>query len=191
MTGRALALAVVIVAGLASAAAADLFRWIDGDGTLHYTADLAAIPPAYREAAVAVNHPAARPAVPPGPTVTVVPVPGGAPMIVDARLNGLPLRLMLDTGADRTVISPDAISRAGLDATGGRRVRITGVTGSAEAALVQVERLDVAGARLGPIPVVVHAISMQGVDGLLGRDVLEAFTVTVDAASGQATIQPR
>jgi hypothetical protein len=38
---------------------------------------------------------------------------------------------------------------------------------------------------------VVHALPGQSADGLLGRDVLDAFTVTVDAASQRATLVPR
>ena len=69
--------------------------------------------------------------------------------------------------------------------------RIRGVTGDAVAPLVSVPRLDLAGTRVGPIAVVVHALTAPGVDGLLGRDVLDAFTLTVDAASQRAILMPR
>lgn len=120
-----------------------------------------------------------------------MPSTAGAAVIVDAHLNGVPLRLLLDTGADRTVISPTALARAGIDATGGAPVRITGVTGAAAAQLVSVQRLDVAGAQVGPLAVVAHAVPGEGFDGLLGRDVLDAFTVTFDAAQNRAVLAPR
>jgi len=41
------------------------------------------------------------------------------------------------------------------------------------------------------VAVIVHALSTGGADGLLGRDVLNAFTVTVDSASRRATLVPR
>ena len=60
---------------------------------------------------------------------------------------------------------------------------------------VVVPLLDVAGARVGPLRVIAHdpgASSTAGaVDGLLGRDVLDYFTLTVDAAAGRATLTPR
>jgi len=34
-------------------------------------------------------------------------------------------------------------------------------------------------------------VSTGGVDGLLGRDVLDAFTLSVDMASGRATLNLR
>ena len=124
----------------------------------------------------------------------------GAPITVEARLNGVALTLIVDTGADRTVISPEAIERAGLGNQAGRPVQVIGVTGTSTATLVTVPLLDVAGARIGPIVVVAHALPQtfrgsdaggNSVDGLLGRDVLDVFTLSVDTASGRATLTPR
>jgi hypothetical protein len=189
---RAALVALLVVAAPAPAAAA-LYRWTTADGTVHYTSDLAAIPEARRAAAVELGHPTARPAPPPPlppPPGAVVPFVRGAAVIVDARLNGVALRLLLDTGADRTVLTPVALARAGV-ADPGTPVRITGVTGSAGATLVPVPALEVAGVRVGPIAVIAHAVPGEAVDGLLGRDVLDAFTVTFDAAGGRVTLTPR
>jgi hypothetical protein len=186
------AVALVLVLGTAAPAAAELFRWTSADGAVHYTSDAESIPDAYRARAVAVGAPAPRPATPPdpAPTGTVLPFTGG-PVVVEARLNGVPLSMLLDTGADRTVIAPAALVRAGIDPSLGTPVRITGVTGSAGAALVSVPLLDVAGARVGPLSVIVHAVPGDSLDGLLGRDVLDAFTVTFDATAGRVTLLPR
>jgi hypothetical protein len=37
----------------------------------------------------------------------------------------------------------------------------------------------------------VHDAGLGGLDGLLGRDVLDAFTVTIDTAGGRAMLVPR
>ena len=119
----------------------------------------------------------------------------GAPITVSAGLNGVPLTLIVDTGAERTVISPAALERAGLGGEPGRPVQIVGATGEAPASLVTVPQLDVAGARIGPLAVIVHALPPDSrsvaADGLLGRDVLDAFTLTVDPVAGRATLTPR
>ena len=103
----------------------------------------------------------------------------------------MPLRLLVDTGADRTLISPTALARAGVDVTTGTPVQIRGVTGDATATLVAVPRLDLAGTRVGPLAVIAHALAGDSIDGLLGRDVLDSFTVTVDPVSRRATLMPR
>jgi hypothetical protein len=83
------------------------------------------------------------------------------------------------------------VARAGLDAERGRAVQIVGVAGSAAAREVVVPRLDVAGARVGPLSVIVHDVGVAEVDGLLGRDILDRFTLTLDAAAGRAVLRPR
>jgi predicted aspartyl protease len=188
-----------LLLSMASPAAAELYRWVDAAGVTYYTSERATIPEEYRGAAKELEHPSARepqPAASPvspaaSPTTgTVVPLPTGAPIMVDALLNGVQLRLVLDTGADRTVISPAALTRAGIDTSGGTPFRISGVTGSSSASLVNVPRLDIAGAQVGPLGVVAFAVPGE-FDGLLGRDVLDAFTVTFDPAQNRATLAPR
>ncbi len=192
------ALAFIVLAGCLAAvpAAAQLYHWTDAEGTDHYTADLSSIPPAYRDAARQLSHPQARPASPAAaPESASITFNPRAPITVGVRLNGVPLTLIVDTGAERTVISPAAIERAGFAAQPGRPIRIVGATGTATATLVTVPLLDIAGARIGPLAVIVHALPTEGraepVDGLLGRDVLDAFTLTVDTASGRATLTLR
>jgi predicted aspartyl protease len=115
----------------------------------------------------------------------------GGPIHAPVLVNGVALTLMLDTGAARTVIAPDALARAGIDASRGRPISIVGVTGGAAAREVAVPRLDVAGRALGPLSVIAHEVGGAGVDGLLGRDVLDAFTLTVDPGGGRAVLTPR
>jgi hypothetical protein len=186
----------------AAPASAQPYTWTDERGVAHYTADPYTIPPQFRPADIPPT-PAptsddawsnwGRPAVTAPPAGAVVQFSPGAPIVVSARLNGVALSLLLDTGADRTLISPAAIARAGYasEAAPASEIRIVGVTGGSTATLVTVPLLDVAGARIGPLPLIVHDAGLGSLDGLLGRDVLDAFTVTIDAAAGRATLIPR
>jgi hypothetical protein len=178
---------------VASPAWAQLYRWTDTAGTVYYTTDLATIPAEYRDSARDIGAPTPGPiTAPPAAAAPGIEIPyTGGPLVVSAQLNGVALRLIVDTGADRTLISPAAMARAGYDPAGGTPVQIRGVTGDATATLVPVPRLDVAGTQVGPVAVVVHTLGADGVDGLLGRDVLDAFTVTVDAAARRALLIPR
>ena len=201
-------LALLLAAGClwATPALAELYKWTDAAGVVYYTADLASIPAAFRDSATLISTPQARPAAPAPSEPAGLRVTPGAPITAEARLNGVPLTLIVDTGADRTVIAPEVLERAGLGGQSGRPVQVVGITGVSTATLVIVPMLDVAGARIGPLMVIAHAlppslramrlegsgeISTGGVDGLLGRDVLDAFTLSVDTASGRATLNLR
>jgi len=193
-----LGLVLLLAALVTPAVAQELFKWTDEKGVVHYTADPWSIPPPFRPADLPPQRPA-RPAVPAPPTAlakaaTVVQFTPGQPIVVSAHVNGVPMALLLDTGADRTLVSPAAAARAGYERTivpGESSVRILGVTGSVVAPQVIVPVFDIAGARFGPLWVVVHDPGLRGIDGLLGRDILDAFTVTIDAAAGRATLTPR
>lgn len=189
------ALSLLATAVLTTTAGADLYRWTDGDGVRHYTSDLAAIPEAYREGAHDIGSPRVREGpvgetrrhVDPG----VMRFSSGAPVVAPVLINGVALRLMVDTGADRSVISPAAAARAGLAVDAGRLVRILGVTGAATASEMVVTHMEVAGARVGPLKVIVLDTPVESLDGLLGRDVLDFFMLTIDSSAGRATLTPR
>jgi len=122
--------------------------------------------------------------------VTVIPFTPGRRIYVDARVNGrTPARLLLDTGADSTVIAPDVLNAAGASVTG--RTILLGVTGQATVGIHDVMSLEVGNVKVGPLKVLAHDAADQAANGLLGRDFLERFTVTIDSAGGRVTLTPR
>lgn len=190
--GRWIAVAAAVVIAAAGPAGAELYQWTDRDGTTRYTNDPASIPADRRPEARELGTPQPSPEAPrPAVESTVIPFTPGGTIKTAVSVNGTALTLVLDTGADRTVIAPAALARAGFDVEQGRVVEIIGATGRAAAREVVVPRLDVAGSRVGPLAVIAHDVGVAGVDGLLGRDVLDRFTLTVDAAGGRATLTPR
>lgn len=195
-------LAMVALVATASPAIAELYKWTDQRGIVYYTNERLLIPVAFREKARDIGAPQARAPEPRAPEPrpaeprpagggTEIPYTSGAPIVTSVRLNGVPMTLILDTGADRTIVSPDAMARAGFDGEQSRQVNIIGVAGSAAAREVTVPLLDLAGLRVGPIAVIVHDVGFQGVDGLLGRDVLDYFTLTIDTSAGRAVLTPK
>jgi Aspartyl protease len=124
------------------------------------------------------------------PAVTVIAFRPGHPIYVDARVNGrTPARLVLDTGADSTVIAPDVLNAAGASVTG--QTTLLGVTGQATVGIHDVAALEIGNVKVGPLKVLAHHAANPAADGLLGRDFLDRFTVTIDSAGGRVTLTPR
>jgi hypothetical protein len=198
-----LTLALSAVAGLTPQPLhAQIYRWIDGAGVPHYTEGLDAVPERYRAGAALLglrNKPAppAEPDTGPAPRTpaggTVIRYSPGQHIMVDVRINGAASgRLILDTGAARTLISPRALAAAGVSlsravATG----RIVGVTGSDRLPYVMIDSLEIGGLQVGRMPVGAYEVAEAEGDGLLGRDVLDRFHVAIDAAQGLVTLSPK
>ncbi len=54
-----------------------------------------------------------------------------------------------------------------------------------------LDSLEVGGAKVSKLLVIAHDIEQAAVDGLLGRDFLDQFKVSIDSDSGVATLAPK
>jgi hypothetical protein len=195
-------LAALIVVGLAaSPALAQMFRWTDERGHAHYSQGIDSVPERFRPGAMPLPY-QAEPVAAPAPVAatptpaaepTVIEFTAGKPIYVTARINDKEnARLILDTGADRTVIAPRALVAAGVPMRhAGAPGRIQGATGTADVEGFPVESIQVGNARVGRMLVVSHDVNLPDSDGLLGRDFLNHFRVTIDNATGKVILAPR
>jgi hypothetical protein len=195
-----LSLTLLIVA-LPGRVRAQFYRYTDERGQNHYVDGLEKVPDHLRGATVPLgmrNAPTPLPtstsaaARPPG--TTVIKYTPGQRIMVDVKLNGsFTAQLLLDTGADRTMISPRTLQAAGVAinrpvATGS----ITGVTGTDRINYVVVDSLEVGEARVGRMPVGSYELAGTGAgDGLLGRDFLDQFRITFEASKGEVHLAPK
>ncbi len=117
----------------------------------------------------------------------------GKKIVVEARVNGRgPARLILDTGADGTMINPAVLSALGVSRRGARPGTGTGIGGTVYMYLVRVDSLEVGEAKYGPLMVAAHDAGLGlDVDGLLGRDFLDKFAVNIDNGAGIVTLTPK
>ena len=173
-----------------------MFRWIDGEGSIHYSQGIESVPPRFRQGAVIIGYER-----PDGARarrwrrrrlgIGRVRFTPGQPIMVSVRINGAtPATLMLDTGATRTVINPRVLEALGVNYRDAQRGSIRGVTGEAPVLAVRVESIEASGARSGPLLVVAHDTGFGQGDGLLGRDFLDQFSVNIDNAAGVVTLTP-
>jgi predicted aspartyl protease len=196
MRGSTAALLVLMLALSPVVARAQVYEWLDEQGTLHYTTELERVPERFRAGARRLAVPRGPAGVPAEPALssaaagtTVIRFAPGGPILVEARINGAgPVTLVLDTGADRTMVAPAALARLGIATPNTLRTQIQGVTGATQADLVWVSAVEVGGMESGPLPIVVHDAELGRADGLLGRDFLSLFTVTIDTTASQVTL---
>ena len=192
-------------------ATAEIFKYTDERGTNHYVEGLESVPQQYRARATPLgmtNNTLSEP--PPGASqsssgdakdgkdgkegkgpTTIRYVPG-KPIMVNATVNGSArANLLLDTGADKTMINPRVLVEAGapLSRPVGSAM-VTGVAGSEKMQFVTINSLEVAGATVDRLTVAAYDVSGAG-DGLLGRDFLDHFSVNIDSAKGIVTLTPR
>jgi hypothetical protein len=188
-----------VLAPPSASAQVAIYRWIDAQGDIHVSQGVDSVPSRFRAGAVIIGYdqPPEPSAISPPrqrPGVGQVRFTPGQPIIVTARINSAgSAQLMLDTGAARTVVSPTVLSVLGVSYAGAVRGSIKGVTGETEVDAVRLESIDVDGARFGPLLVISHdpGFGPQKGDGLLGRDYLDNFSITIDNAAGLLTLTPK
>ena len=103
-------------------------------------------------------------------------------------------RMLVDTGASCTCVDPTIIAQLGISPSGSMPIQ----TPSTAGAPVNVNQYDVAfflpGATsadvkfIDAMPIVESHLKSQGIDGLLGRDVLASCLMNYDGKSGLITI---
>ena len=191
------ALSALVVAW-PSPAPAEIYRYVDEQGHSYYVDGLHNVPEQFRSSATPVNLPSvpasstpAAPALKPGSAV--IKYTPGQRILVEVKINGgATTQLILDTGADRTLISPRTLTAAGVSVT--RPIatgQITGATGTDRIDYVLVESLAVGDARVGRMAVGAYELAGSGSEGLLGRDFLDQFKVTMDARAGEVHLTPK
>ncbi len=115
----------------------------------------------------------------------------GGSLLVEVNINGHPARMILDTGAQRTLISAASLQRLELDQDDRAAAAVRGIGGTERHRIALPRSLS-----LGGIPLVRRTLERdmsltvgtlarpnggdRPIDGLLGRDFLSAFDLDLD-----------
>jgi aspartyl protease family protein len=198
---RVLHLSYVLVLLLLAPGYAQIYKWTDRTGRVHFTDTIAGIPPEYRthveektsNAPALSDEPVAlrpapersSPASKPAPTsaAPTSAAPGSTvPLrregnartvaaVVDGAVQG---RLLLDTGAEFTVLSPDAARLLSLNLSTMAVIPLRSASGVFWAPMTKVRSIAVGEAVAFDVEVVIHDAT-PGLSGLLGMSFLEHF----------------
>ena len=194
--------AILLVLRWPASVDAQIYRWVDDNGVPHFADGIDSVPGPYRSKAVPLgmkNAPAPPPAPPGAPGAkppsgeTSIRFLPGQRIMVDVRINGnAEAKLLLDTGSDKTLISPRALQAAGVRIAGPTTTaEVAGATGSGQMLFVFVDSLEVGEARVGRMSVGSQNLPIDGADGVLGRDFLDQFNVSIDSGRGVVTLTPK
>ncbi len=119
-------------------------------------------------------------------------LPRGSPL-VQARVNGAPVMLLVDTGAEGSLLTTSAVARLGIPMEPGRTVRLLGAGGRVAGGVAMLRQFT-----LGSIVLQDQAIAVgpsfptqngaPPVDGILGADLLTHFDVEFDLPRGRIVL---
>ena len=189
---------------------AEIYRWKDATGRLHFSQDLGQVPAKYRSQAQGGAFEEGKSdviqryeAAPVRPRLSSARRNGsnasskvyrirvqktGSSMRVMVRLNDFVVApFYIDTGASDVSLPESVAKELGLDLAGARTNLYSTANGTVESAVVNLDSVDLGGARVENVPA--HVSKSMSV-GLLGLSFFNHFKYRVDPGSGIVTLRP-
>lgn len=197
--------AIALFPGLASA---EIYKWKDSAGRLHFSQDLGQVPPEYRSQAkgeaieegsgsviqryqpvpAALKPRGSRPSKSSSQVYRIRVQKTGSSMRVVVRLNDhVTAPFYIDTGASDVSLPEWVAKELGLDLENARTALYSTANGVVESPLVVLDSVELGGARVENVPAHINK-SMS--TGLLGLSFFNHFQYRFDPASGIVTLQP-
>jgi predicted aspartyl protease len=111
-------------------------------------------------------------------------------IVAPVTINGQgPFRLVVDTGASHTTLSPEMVARLGLSPKEHVSLMLNGVTGAEQVPAVRIDRLQAGDLIIENVDVpIVQSSIMAGADGILGVAGLQRERITVDFSRDRISI---
>ena len=104
--------------------------------------------------------------------------------IFTARIDGKPVRVLVDTGAFTSLVRLESARRLGLSRTEGDLGEVSGVGGTRPSALVRLDSFEVAGVNFRKFPMMMADVRSDAFDVLMGLDFLARTDLELDLAHG-------
>ncbi len=113
----------------------------------------------------------------------------GSSMIVHGKVNGVPIRFVVDTGASLVSIPSSIAKRAGVDTSDNRRVKLHTANGITSAPLVKLDQVIADNIAITGVMAVVQDLSTPDL-GLLGMSFFGQHKMTIDHERNVITLEP-
>jgi clan AA aspartic protease (TIGR02281 family) len=204
---RGIARGAIALAWLAAPPApAEVYRWTDAEGRMHFSQSLEQVPASFRDEALASasegsgqpsavqTYRSARPAPrrrspAPGGALEIPFERHGTLMKVEARVNDeIDVPFYVDTGASGVALPRELVERLGIPLGPDTPTAVVSTAnGPVRVPVVRLDSVDLAGARVeGLDATVIPAMEI----GLLGGSFFNHFLYSVDAAEGVISLAP-
>ncbi len=176
---------------------ADLYRWVDERGVVHFSDNEHNIPSQFREDVSRIRGLSpSRPSNNPAFTgrATVLLKKKGLTAVVEATINSTTTaNFILDTGASYTVISKHIAKELKIDlAKKHPKIRLQTANGIINVPLVTLDSIEVSGLRIDDVAVAVHDFSKDtNIAGLLGLNFLGKFRMELDTEKGVLILEKK
>lgn len=192
-------LAALLLFSPGRSTAADILRWVDEKGIVHFTDNMHNIPEKFRENVTRIRaretplSPEAQKPI----SFDKASVPfqrRGTVVIVPATINEkATARFVVDTGASYTMISQATAKELDIDLE--RKlptISFQTANGIIQAPLVTLSSIDVGGLQVKDLTAAVHDVFPDpGVSGLLGLNFLSNFRMDIDTKTGVLHLERR
>jgi clan AA aspartic protease (TIGR02281 family) len=195
----ALSLLLMLLGGVGVSPAAEYYRWVDQNGTVHFTDNLHNIPEKQRAAAGRIQAKDSPKSSEPVKRETIgkasIPIEkNGQIVVIEALLNGKKsAKFVVDTGASYTLISY-AVAKD-LDLVVGqnpRTMQFQTANGMIQAPLANLDSITVGGMEIKNITAAIHdAVPDPKVAGLLGLNFLSNFKMDIDTEKGLLNLEKK
>jgi clan AA aspartic protease (TIGR02281 family) len=124
--------------------------------------------------------------------ITVPLLKYGSHHVVEARLPSGGLRLLLDTGASITTLTPEAARRLNLSYDLNRSISLATAGGLVAAPIIEVSDFSVGAAQVKRLQVgILPLLGDDGFDGLLGMNFLQQFASSINQQDGILHLQDK
>jgi clan AA aspartic protease (TIGR02281 family) len=121
-----------------------------------------------------------------------IPLSGDAKhLIVDGTINGsVSGPMLIDTGASYCVLTRGTAEKLGLKRRADRTIPVATANGQVDADLVEIEAVELRGARLSGVDAVIMDAVEPPLIGIIGLNFLTRYRFSVDLAEGTLRLEP-
>ncbi len=181
---------LILVSLVAPSRSAELYRWVDERGVVHFSDNEHNIPSEFREnvtriRGLAPSKPSNNPAFTGRASVPLK--KKGLTAVVEVKINSTTkANFILDTGASYTVISEHVAKELKIDLEKKHpKIRLQTANGIIEVPLVTLDSIEISGLRVDDLAAAVHDFSTDtNIAGLLGLNFLGKFRIDLDTEKG-------